>query len=43
MELEEIEWVDHWQDKKKVDPKWIEQWRFIGLNNTDFAKQFLIP
>lgn len=36
--LEDIEWVRDDGSKIEVDPKIIEDWKFIGLSNSEFAE-----
>jgi hypothetical protein len=41
MPLEEIEWVRDDGTKIAFDPKLVEEFKFIGLNNTSFVELFL--
>jgi len=39
--LEEIEWVRDDGTKIEVNPKLVDEFKFIGLNNTSFVELFL--
>jgi len=41
MPLEEIEWVRDDDTKIVFDPKLVDEFKFIGLNNTSFVELFL--
>jgi hypothetical protein len=36
LDIGDIEWYNG-EEKIEVDPKHLKHWRFVGLNNTDFA------
>lgn len=35
--LEDIQFLDEFGQPIEIDPETLEEWKFIGLNNTDFV------
>ena len=40
-ELKNIEWVKDDGSSINIDDRLIEEWKFIGLNNCDFARDYI--
>lgn len=36
LDFDEIEWVDENNNSIEIDEKFIEEWKFMGMNNMDF-------